>query len=183
MCSVVCQYCGSKFDVPPSYLKKGRGKYCSRDCYLKDRFGSGNCQLCGKPSKFRFCSDKCREDYWHRNDYRLIKKNHYWDKKEALLKELGGKCSVCGFDDIRALDIHHINGETKNKAKNGKWSWQRRFHDWNLNKGNLVLMCANCHRIHTWKERNYGRNPVKNRKQWALQNSSQAHSRRSRQAR
>ena len=164
MINVLCQYCGKEFRVPPYYLKHGRGKYCSKECYLKDRFGTGTCQTCGKKSQFRFCSDECRQHYWNRNEYRLIKKSNYWDKKEKLIKELGGKCEKCGFDDFRALDIHHINGETKLMPPKRAYTWQRRLKDWNANKGNLLLLCANCHRLVTWEERNYGRKPVKNKK-------------------
>lgn len=159
MSNVICGYCKKEFVVSSYYLKKGRGKYCSKDCYLKARFGTGKCQLCNNPSEYRFCSDKCRKDYWNKNEYKIYKKSRYWEDKIKLIETLGGKCSKCGCNDYRVLDIHHINPDTKHRLPKGDytWSWQRRRADWKANEGNLILVCANCHRVITWEKRGYGK--------------------------
>ena len=37
---VRCQFCGKIFEVKPSRIKYGRGKYCSRECARRARIGS-----------------------------------------------------------------------------------------------------------------------------------------------
>ena len=71
-------------------------------------------------------------------------------------EKLGGKCVKCGINDIRVLDINHKDPTKKERPKDGKYNWTRRFKEWNKNIGNIELLCSNCHRIHTWKQRNFG---------------------------
>jgi len=73
-----------------------------------------------------------------------------------IMVALGGKCAVCGNDDFRCLDIHHIDPALKTRPKDGIYIMSRRLKDWDANKGNLELLCANCHRLHTWEQRGYG---------------------------
>ncbi len=151
-----CSHCGKVFR--PALHQGGIfAKYCSRQCYFAHRWNaSGKCANCGKASKTKFCSPTCQKEFWNKNGYVLQKKRRYWERKVELINSLGGKCTQCGFDDIRALDINHIDRNRKQRAKQNHWTWTRRFADWEKNKGNLELLCANCHRIHTWGQMNYG---------------------------
>jgi len=88
------------------------------------------------------------------------KKSRNWERKLELIAALGGKCVKCGFDDYRALDINHINPENKVRPKDGSYNWTRRFKDWAANMDNIELLCANCHRLHTWEQRNFGPTPL-----------------------
>lgn len=73
-----CKICGKEFNIYPSKIKQGRGKYCSRECYDKavrhntqEIMVKRICQSCGKefyvyPSVIRkgernglFCSKDC----------------------------------------------------------------------------------------------------------------------------
>ena len=84
------------------------------NCYLLSRWGTDKCQNCDKPSKVRYCSLKCRKDYWNRNDYRIFKKSYHWDKKLEIGnpkdkiyigRSLGGGRSACALiDELRILD-------------------------------------------------------------------------------
>lgn len=155
----ICQKCGKEFEVPYSetYRRKAGVKYCSMACYQAARWGyNGKCQNCGKPTNTKFCSNECQKEYWNKHGYELQKKNRYWERKIELIKSLGGKCVVCGNDDIRVLDIHHIDQSKKIVPKNRQYAWTRRFKDWEANRGNLEILCANCHRIHTWEQMGYG---------------------------
>lgn len=147
----VCQKCGKEFNT------YWNCKYCSYECYWNSRWGMKTCKGCGKKiARLRYCSDKCRQDYWNKNDYHLFKKAKYWKQKLELIKELGGKCIKCGISDIRVLDINHKDRKKKILPPKLRYTWQRRLKDWKKNKQNLELLCSNCHRIHTWKQRNYG---------------------------
>ena len=95
-----------------------------------------------------------RRQYYLRNREKW--RNHYNKKSRELREEIinlmGGKCIKCGFIDIRALQIDHINGGgTKiqrefgnrelyyryilSKVKNGEWI------------GFYQVLCANCNTI------------------------------------
>ena len=162
-----CLVCGKEFyliKLSPNYLKSKRGIYCSRQCYLNARWTVKNrkCIICKKKLKenqLRYCSEKCIIE-GIRLSYRknsLKDKRKFWQEKINLLKELGGKCKICGNSDIRVLDINHKDRSKKFRLKGkGLHSWGRRFKDWKENKGNLEILCANCHRIKTWEQMNYG---------------------------
>jgi len=142
-----CIFCGKIFS---SYRKS---KFCSRECYLKFRWkGVGGCKFCGKPTKYLFCSKKC---FW-KNEYYTKRKRKFWEKKIALIKELGGKCIKCGITDIRVLDINHKDKTKKERPPKLQYTWQRRLKEWEKNKKYLELLCANCHRKITWEQMKWG---------------------------
>ena len=150
-----CKNCGKGFVTNP----KRKNEFCSMLCYHKFRWGfNGKCKNCGKAIKNKsiYCSDDCRKDYWNKNEYHLIKKQRYWSRKLELIKKLGGKCKSCGIDDIRVLDINHIDMEQKKRPPKRAYNWTRRLKEWELNPDNLELLCANCHRKYTWEQMGYG---------------------------
>ena len=148
----VCIYCGKEY----SPHRVGENKYCSRDCYLKDRFGTGKCKNCGKDSKNRYCSDKCRNDYWNKNGYRTHRKPWYWKEKFKIFEKLGNKCVICGESDYRLFDIDHIDKDKKKMFKNHQYTNSRRLKEWKENMDNLRILCVKCHRLRTWEQQGYG---------------------------
>lgn len=68
------------------------------------------------------------------------------DNKAILIKKLGGKCEICGYDKcIKALDFHHNNGDKKDHLSKMLWdgySLEKLLQE--IKKCKLV--CANCHR-------------------------------------
>lgn len=67
-------------------------------------------------------------------------------RKANLIKAMGGKCCLCGYDKVQdALDFHHIDPSTKEYGIAEKGTCH------NLDKDiaeirKCVLVCANCHR-------------------------------------
>ncbi len=155
---VKCGHCGSMFETHAYRIKRGTGKYCTRACYLAFRWGEGGkCKYCGADCQTRFCSKSCQKLYWDKNGHDIYQRNNrYWKRKLAIIESLGGKCVKCGFSDHRAIDINHIDPSTKVRPRGGQYTWSRRFKDWDANAGNLELLCANCHRLHTWEQRGFG---------------------------
>lgn len=160
----ICKYCGKNFTrtnrlgQPP--------KYCSKGCYKKAHYqfrvqsrrkilieenSSKNrkCLYCGKPLPLtlkrgtKYCSGRCfykkfTQDHpdYSRQEEKKIRINR--------IQSLGGKCGVCGETDFRTLEGHHKNHD---KQKDGEFYSRRFFEiDW-------ILLCANCHKILHWEER------------------------------
>ncbi|MCK9370314.1 helix-turn-helix domain-containing protein [Candidatus Dojkabacteria bacterium] len=61
--------------------------------------------------------------------------------RKVLIEELGGKCNRCGFSDLRALQIDHINGGgSKEITKYYKKMIKEA-------PGKYQILCANCNWI------------------------------------
>lgn len=63
-------------------------------------------------------------------------------------------CKLCGIKDHRVLDFDHLDRKTKlyNVSCIMNWSYSIAFAKEEIRK--CQILCANCHRIKTWKERN-----------------------------
>ena len=73
-------------------------------------------------------------------------KQEYFEWKKTL------KCNRCGFDDYRSLQFHHEHGKEYNISDMSRCGF-------NLNKiqseaKKCEVLCANCHQIHHFEERN-----------------------------
>lgn len=113
-----------------------------------------SCSLCKakKPrSDFYNCksrstkvSSQCKEcdkkrDYRKHKVYKLHKK---------CLALLGNKCVKCGFSDIRALQIDHVNGGGKKELKSLRGQWRNLYRMVLIDKtGKYQCLCANCNWI------------------------------------
>lgn len=80
------------------------------------------CVVCGNaftPSRFhsyqKFCSKKCR---WKYRDRMKRGKTYYRKLRLEALKILGGKCAICGIDDVRLLTVDHMEANNLFIRKN-----------------------------------------------------------------
>jgi hypothetical protein len=150
-----CAHCGDSF----WRRLTGSGatpRYCGMACYQTARWGtSGACRHCGEPSTTRFCNKWCQREYWQARDKHRAPKRRkqVWAEKCAFVKRLGGQCVKCGNNDMRVLDVDHIDPKKKRKPRNT--TIPVRLALWRREVNNLQLLCANCHRIkthtQTWK--------------------------------
>lgn len=100
-----CLSCGKKMWVKKSTLKEKKGKYCSRECFI--RRIKVNCLECNKvfethPYKIRdgkgkYCSRECCSKHKKRNRVKAA-------------------CSVCG----KSFDMEYAKGTERLKSKSGK---------------------------------------------------------------
>lgn len=81
--------------------------------------------------------------------------------RTAALMALGGKCSCCGERDWNVLDIDHINGDGKDERRAGAKEKMERSIVKNGGQGKYQVLCANCHRKKTARDRGYDRNKYK----------------------
>lgn len=69
----------------------------------------------------------------------------------VVVEYLGGCCVRCGFSDIRALQIDHVNGGgTREKRNGGTYQMYRRLYRMVLNNEvirDYQVLCANCNWI------------------------------------
>lgn len=68
-----------------------------------------------------------------------------WSKKIKAFQQLGGKCSVCGDEDIFSLEFHHCGEKLRTLsslfASAGRWE----AIESEISK--CKLLCGNCHRV------------------------------------
>ena len=84
------------------------------------------------------------------------KSQRKWSKKwrarlkQAVFEILGKECSICGFSDIRALQVDHIkgNGSRERKKLSGNY-YKFILGDVVSNPNKYQTLCANCN----WIER------------------------------
>lgn len=99
------------------------------------------CGQCGETNPANFYGHKrkicgpCQNAYNHKQGR---------EKRLRAIKELGGRCLVCGFDAYSCSpDIHHKDAAQKDpnfRSMRG-WSWEHISEE--LKK--CVLVCKNCH--------------------------------------
>ncbi len=83
--------------------------------------------------------------------------NQYQKIRNRVLEKLGNRCCRCGFSDVRALQIDHINNDGadhRRKHKAGTIQYIRDI-ERSIDAGEkkYQLLCANCNAIKE-KERN-----------------------------
>ena len=94
----------------------------------------------------------------HRKEFYIYQKRYRQKLRVEVLETLGSKCQKCGFSDIRALQIDHINGggskELKSLGKCGSRYTKFLMNIKNLGKDDkeklfskYQLLCANCNWI------------------------------------
>jgi DNA-directed RNA polymerase subunit RPC12/RpoP len=63
-----------------------------------------------------------------------------------VVEKLGNKCNHCGFSDVRALQIDHINGDGY-KERNIRKSLNRKIALGLIDTSRYQILCANCNWI------------------------------------
>lgn len=85
------------------------------------------------------------------------------DDRAELLALFGSACRRCGNDDRRVLELDHVNGggTAERLADLRRGIHDRRFIEHvRADLASYQLLCANCHRIKTWEDRERRNGPV-----------------------
>lgn len=136
----ICKVCGSP-------LAGKNTVYCSPRCVLQDKRKYQTCVCCGDPlnsgtgsKQVRYC-EKCSAGLTSQSYKELYDK-----RRNLLLEEAGGKCTMCGYDRCKAaLHFHHRQATTKVFGLSGS---DLVGHTWLSIKQEVAkcdLLCANCH--------------------------------------
>lgn len=83
----------------------------------------------------------------------LRRKARYDAQQREIIASLGGRCARCDITDPRVLEIDHIDGSKKLRPPHRNYSTPVRVKLWAREMDNLQVLCANCHRIKTWEDR------------------------------
>lgn len=145
-----CEWCGEKFYIPPSKVKLGRGRFCSRICYEKWQKDGGvtkACEWCGKefyvgPYRAkkglgRFCSPACYGKWQSENMCGENSQN--WN---------GGKvkktCEICK-KEFKVVPSREDEARYCSLACRGKWqSENRRGENSPVWKERIKKVCEQC---------------------------------------
>jgi hypothetical protein len=127
-----CKTCGKSFTA---FIPRRNTEYCSRACIERSP-----CLVCGETitgrASFqsgirRFCSRKCASIA---NNCIDAKSNYVVKGFVSTLERIGKiACERCGFSNIFALHVHHVDRDRENNEST-----------------NLETLCANCHNIEHW---------------------------------
>lgn len=85
----------------------------------------------------------------HREQIQVQQRKSYMDLRHMVVERLGGKCVQCGFADLRALCIDHINGGGTKERKNFNMYryYGKILQDVEQGTGEYQILCANCNLI------------------------------------
>jgi hypothetical protein len=131
------------------------------------------CEQCGKkyiPKRYkqRFCSEKCK--YTHGNNKRKPYRDEYQAShredialktnmlnlayKFEIFRLLGNKCSKCGKENWKVLQIDHINGggaRHKREIDCNFYKWLKE----NEYPSGFQTLCCNCNAIKVIENKEY----------------------------
>jgi len=72
----------------------------------------------------------------------------------AAIVKMGGVCTECGEDDLRVLDINHVNGKGKRKGTAARYAECCNVLNQKKPPKNLNILCCNCNRRHEFDRGN-----------------------------
>lgn len=88
----------------------------------------------------------------HKEQRRAETRNYNLRLRRAVFELLGGKCSNCGYEDWRALQIDHINGGgCKDRIKRGFYI-KKVMSEILAGEQKYQLLCANCNWVKRYEK-------------------------------
>jgi predicted nucleic acid-binding Zn ribbon protein len=105
-----------------------------------------NCIVCGKSlhgRQTKFCSPVCKNKDLQSYE---AQKRRGLARKLDLIKNAGGRCSICGYDkNLAALVFHHTASSDKDFKLDMRSLSNRRLDPVLEEINKCILVCANCH--------------------------------------
>ena len=144
-----CDYCGNEYKKQARIAIGSKYEhYCSVGCgnaaNINNNLVVCTCAHCSKvftrtKAKLKnakhdiyFCSRGCKDK--GQSYIKEIQPEHYGTGEHSYrtkaLNNLPNKCAICSYDNVDALEVHHID---KNRENNSL--------------SNLLVLCANCHTL------------------------------------
>lgn len=154
-----CKTCDKEFTTFASYIKDGRGKYCSVECgrsalrrYPEGMKKCSKCKVIFEKNKENFMPNRSKYDGFSTECRPCAKENllnNTLGAKRRFIESRGSKCAKCGLvnQDTRFFDIDHITPVFVSGIKRKQYSYK--------DADNLQILCPNCHRRKTMTERGW----------------------------
>jgi len=105
-----------------------------------------NCIVCGSAlhgKQTMFCSLACKNK--HHQSY-TAQRSRGLARKLKLVRAVGGRCSICGYDrNLAALVFHHSDSVGKDFKLDMRSLSNRTLHSVLTELDKCVLVCQNCH--------------------------------------
>lgn len=105
-----------------------------------------NCIECGNKltgKQTKFCSITCKNKHHQSYD---AQKNRGLTRKLELVKNAGGCCSICGYNqNLAALAFHHADSATKDFKLDMRSLSNRGLETVLEEFDKCILVCHNCH--------------------------------------
>lgn len=141
--------------VPKTQIRVCKDCGETKPCQWMSTFSQGS----GRPL-YRVRCRECHNKYLQRNRKKpgykawrnTTRLKHATKRKLIALNELGGKCSICGYNTcIAALTFHHIDPSEK-RCDIAKL-YDAPMKDFMLEVKKCTILCQNCHAELHWDER------------------------------
>lgn len=101
-----------------------------------------------------------RQYFLYKDEKLLWQKEHHKKRRIDFLNKLGlCKCSMCGFDDWRALQIDHVKGGGTQERRLYNGTVTRKIQQELIDKNpeNYQVLCANCNWIKRYDNKETGK--------------------------
>lgn len=165
-----CENCGKQFpnhiEIEGKVRNLQRRRYCiecspfqlhnTRQLKDKEEF----CLNCGKKlegNQTMYCSKSCKTKVLQ---YYETQKDRGVERKIYLIKQAGGCCCRCGYDqNLAALQFHHLNPLEKKFKLDARNLSNRTWRAVLAESEKCIVLCANCHfeehnpSLMDWKKR------------------------------
>ena len=156
-----CKTCGLEFRARRIDVGRGHSKFCSAKCFgisirgPKSNTPNAKCAFCEidfkrgthiSKSGLYFCCRSHKDSAQRIGGIREIMPSHYgtsagaYDYRDRAIKHYGNSCQRCGFQDSRAIVVHHKDHNRSNNSID-----------------NLAVLCCNCHYIQHSEDRESGK--------------------------
>lgn len=114
------------------------------------------CDRAYAQEKYRKYNGKYVKNWYDNNRKTIALKRQALRQQRRLeiINHLGGSCKKCGFTDIRALQVDHVNGGGNKERRLSIASYYRRIME--DETGKYQLLCANCNWIKKIDNKEYG---------------------------
>jgi hypothetical protein len=106
-----------------------------------------HCQAKLKDRQRLFCSVHCKnKSSYHKNQDYTAQQRRGLERKWHFVKQMGGKCSTCGYDkNLSALLFHHIDPSTKEYGLDMRYMSNNSMESLEKEVSKCQLLCHNCH--------------------------------------
>lgn len=112
------------------------GKPCPKGHICPRRVSNNSCCECDN----QLARTRCRTSEYY--------KTWKTSQRQKAIDHLGGKCVKCGFSDIRALQIDHVNGGGTQERRSLNYNFWKLYKKVCVDTSNQYqLLCANCNWI------------------------------------